>query len=161
MKKMTFIGGGHSNILAIRLLKQKLYKNDINYIPSEFDLISENNLSAYSGMVPGQICGYYSTIDSFIDLKKFSAIHNVNFIKKKVKKILPQQKKLIYEDGGEYIYDALSINVGSTTYNTDNIPGVNQYCIQTRPISELVYKLKHIESEIIKNKKPEIKRQYS
>ena len=110
MKKIIFLGGGHSNTLAIRSLMQNIYKTKIklgdefeNSVVSsifskyEFNLISEYNNSAYSGMIPGNICGIYSNKESFIDLETFAKIHNCNVIQRRVKKIIPDANKIIYD----------------------------------------------------------------
>lgn len=178
MRNIIFIGGGHSNTIAIRNLMQKIYslqsdlKNEI-LDQNKFHLISEYKHSAYSGMIPGSICGYYDNQESYIDLEKFSEIHKCNFINEKVIEILPKEGKILFEKKQsfeiiqndididitikknpfhksfiELKFDLLSINVGSKTFNNGKVKGVEEFSIQTRPISDLLQKIQNFEKKI-------------
>ena len=150
MKKIVFLGGGHSNTLAIRNLIQKMTRNKIYdefNKKFKFYLISEYEKSAYSGMIPGSICGYYNRDDSFIDLIKFSQLHNIEFIQKRVYSLDPINRKLIFYDKSEFEYDILSINVGSSTLNSQKLKGASEYTIQTRPINKLLDNLENFEKK--------------
>jgi selenide,water dikinase len=154
MRNIVFIGGGHSNTLAIRNLMQKIYKLDVEtknkiLATNKFHLISEYKNSAYSGMIPGSICGYFNKSDSFIDLENFSEIHNCNFIQSKVIEIKPEENKILTASSPfEMKYDLLSINVGSKTYNNGKVKGVEEFAIQTRPISKLLEKIENFEIKL-------------
>jgi NADH dehydrogenase FAD-containing subunit len=151
MKKILFLGGGHANTLTIRNLIQKMIRNDVyDEIKKSFKfyLISEYDTSAYSGMIPGTICGYYSRDESFINLIEFSHIHNLEFIQKRVDALDPVNRKVFFHDNTELDYDILSINVGSTTYDCHQLEGASQYTIQTRPINKLLEKIENCEKKI-------------
>jgi selenide, water dikinase len=164
MRNIVFIGGGHSNTIAIRNLMQKIYslqpeiKNKI-LTQNKFHLVSEYKHSAYSGMIPGSICGYYNNQESFIDLEKFSEIHNCNFINKKVIEILPKDGKILFDDNSNFLheknsemnFDLLSINIGSKTYNNGKVKGVEEFSIQTRPISNLLHRIQEFEKNFKNN----------
>jgi selenide, water dikinase len=164
MRNIVFIGGGHSNTIAIRNLMQKIYslqpeiKNKI-LTQNKFHLVSEYKHSAYSGMIPGSICGYYNNQESFIDLEKFSEIHNCNFINKKVIEILPKEGKILFDDNSNFFdeknsemnFDLLSINIGSKTYNSGKVKGVEEFSIQTRPISNLLHRIQEFEKNFKNN----------
>jgi NADH dehydrogenase FAD-containing subunit len=104
-KRIVFIGGGHSNLVAIRKLILKHSHEDVKKLTHKLILISEHDYSAYSGMVPGNICDIYKKEEAFIDLIKFSQLYNIQFIKSKVTSIQPTQKKIILENNMQVDFD--------------------------------------------------------
>ena len=150
--KILFVGGGHSNTIAIRTLLQTNKNIENNY---DMTLLSEYDYSAYSGMIPGLICGYYEESDVLIDLHKFAKVHNIKFIKSKIEKIQADENHIISKDNIIFNYDILCINVGSLTYEGDKIKGVKEHATQTRPITKLIKKIKEKEKSF--EKKEEIR----
>jgi len=58
-----------------------------------------------------------------------------------------RKNKLVLVEGLDDVpYDVLSINIGSRTLGTYSTPGVQDYALTTRPISELIPKLTHWDS---------------
>ena len=56
MKKIVLIGGGHSNCQIIKLLKEYEDKNEGKI---QLPLVSESDVSFYSGMLPATVAGLY------------------------------------------------------------------------------------------------------
>jgi selenide,water dikinase len=46
-------------------------------------------------------------------------------------------------------FDVVSIDIGSTTRDYTTVPGASQYCISTRPISDLVRRIETEEDRLI------------
>jgi hypothetical protein len=53
---------------------------------------------------------------------------------------------LVFEDGTDASYDALGVNVGSRTRGANDVKGVNDYSLTTRPINELLGKIERKEA---------------
>lgn len=110
-------GGGHSNLLALRALAKKY----------RVTLVSDNPVTAYSGVLPGYLCGQYSKNDLCIDLPKLAKNYGVAWRLGQLSRV--RAGRLWLADGDEITFDALSINTGATargssdsTDNNDNQP---------------------------------------
>ena len=66
---------------------------------------------------------------------------NAEYVEKRVKKIHANENRLEMEDGSSISYDILALNVGSKTRDTQNITGVWEHSLTTRPINELLPKI--------------------
>ena len=73
---------------------------------------------------------------------------NADFVQKRVKQVKASQNKLIFEDDTELEYDVLSLNVGSKTRGSMNVPGVWENALTTRPINDLLGKIQRKEDEL-------------
>jgi NADH dehydrogenase FAD-containing subunit len=67
---------------------------------------------------------------------------NAEYVQKRVQRIVGNENKLILEDGEALDYDVLAINCGSRTKDTQNLSGVKEYALTTRPINEILNKIK-------------------
>ena len=158
MFKVVLIGGGHVNCQVLKMLKRHAVeiakaagtsagKADS---PIQMTLVSENDKSYYSGMLPGSTAGIYDPSQIQVELKPLAKWWHANFIQKKVTKIMGDQNKIELADGSTVDYDILGINVGSKTKGTYGIPGVYDYSLTTRPIDDLIPKIQRKEQELSK-----------
>ena len=46
-------------------------------------------------------------------------------------------------------FDVISIDIGSTTRDFTTLPGVSEYCIPTRPISDLIRRIEIVEAHLL------------
>lgn len=69
-------------------------------------------------------------------------------MQKRVSRIVGEENKLILEDGSELEYDVLALNVGSKTKDTNNVKGVWEHSLTTRPINDLLGKIRAKEDEL-------------
>tara|TARA_R110000824_G_scaffold336_11_gene2397 strand:- start:46652 stop:47791 length:1140 start_codon:yes stop_codon:yes gene_type:complete len=126
-KHIVLVGGGHTHAL---LLKQWIK----NPLPgTRLSLISPQNLTPYSGMLPGLIAGHYTYEDIHIDLPALCAAANVEFLQASVFGINPDSKTLQIHQDQELHYDLLSLDIGSTPDHS--VPGVHEYAIPVKPIA--------------------------
>lgn len=63
-------------------------------------------------------------------------------------KVVGSENKLILEDGSEVAYDVLALNVGSKTKDSNNVKGVWEHSLTTRPINDLLGKIIAKENEL-------------
>ena len=63
-------------------------------------------------------------------------------------KIVGNENKLILENGDTVEYDLLAVNVGSKTKDTGGVKGVWEHGLTTRPINDLLPKIRAKEEEL-------------
>jgi selenide,water dikinase len=108
MKNLVLIGGGHAHAIALRLL-------GIESLPNvRLTLISADCETAYSGMLPGHIAGFYSREDCHIDLVKLSKFAGAKFYVDQAIALDLQSNQVICKNCSPVAFDVLSIDIGST-----------------------------------------------
>ena len=130
-KHLVLIGGGHSHVIVIKQL-------GMNPLPEiRITLISENTYTPYSGMLPGLIAGHYNFDDCHIDLRKLCQWAGIRFICNTVKRLDPEEKKIICHQYPSLSYDLLSINTGSQP-RLHTINGALQYGHAVKPVKDFL-----------------------
>ncbi len=126
-KKLILVGGGHTHVLFLKHWARKP-------IPDlELTLISPQEKTPYSGMLPGLIAGHYQSEEIFINLPKLCAKANVKFICSSVSNIETNTKTIEIENTPNIGYDILSLDIGAAP--DQSIPGVIEYATSVKPIS--------------------------
>jgi NADH dehydrogenase FAD-containing subunit len=69
-----------------------------------------------------------------------------DYIEKRVNHIDAKSNTVIFEDGTNVKYDALGVNVGSRTRGANEVKGVWDYSLTTRPINDLLGKIENKEA---------------
>lgn len=76
-----------------------------------------------------------------VQLKPLAQWCNAEYIEQKVEKIIGDQNKIQLSDGTLLDFDVLIINVGSRTSGTEQVPGVYEHSLSTRPINDMLGKI--------------------
>lgn len=106
MKTLILVGGGHAHLIAVHaFLKEKV---DFHIV-----LISPSRYQYYSGMFSGFAEGLYDEEDIRIDLKDLCQRANIAFIKDKMVRFDPDNKKVYCSAGQSFSFDAISFDIGS------------------------------------------------
>ena len=142
------VGGGHCNIQVIKLLK-KFIRDRKDSI--DITLISDSPISHYSGMLPSILSSLYSEEDYIIHLDVLARWGNCEYIQSSVIKIIGAENMILLENGQQIYYDVLCINIGSRWNQKNQIPGVLEYSLITRPIRNLLTRIIDKENEFRKN----------
>lgn len=133
MKNLVLIGGGHSHAIALRLF-------GINPILNiRLILISESPQTPYSGMIPGNVAGFYTDRECHIDLRQLTEFAQVKFIVDKVVDVDLKNRQIFCAKRLPISFDFLSINTGSTP-TILSVKGASEYAIAVKPISEFLPK---------------------
>jgi selenide,water dikinase len=138
---LVLIGGGHAHVQVIKALAHR------NRQELDVTVIDGNAFPTYSGMVPGCIAGDYQVSEISIDLRALCEYGNIRLISDFVTDI-DFQKRIVYTSSSSknnqetsssgISYDALSLDIGSTSRAWQQTPGALQYTIPTRPIANLM-----------------------
>jgi len=130
-RQVILVGGGHSHVQVLEALASQPLQD------AEVTVVVDKPVAIYSGMVPGYVAGQYRADELEIDVPALCRHAGVDIVVRAAERI-DADKQLIYiRDHDPIAYDMASINVGSTVAGLDT-PGVRDYAIPTRPISDLV-----------------------
>ena len=137
---LVLVGGGHSHVQVIKGLHHLSEARQHPDLELEITVIDMTDAPVYSGMVPGTVAGIYAPQDSCIFLRPLCDWAHIQFLQDRVIAIDVETKTITTATttNNKIPFDVLSIDIGSTSRGLDKIPGAQQYCIPTRPISQLV-----------------------
>ena len=74
-----------------------------------------------------------------------------DYIEKRVRKIHANDNMLEFEDSTTLPYDILALNIGSKTRGAEDVPGVWEHSLSTRPINELIPKITVKEQSLLES----------
>ncbi|CAA0082449.1 NADH dehydrogenase [Zhongshania aliphaticivorans] len=140
MQKLILIGGGHTNVQVLKSWGEKP-------IPGvAVTLISTQQQTPYSGMLPGLIAGHYTAKETHIDLISLCAFAKAEFIQGSVNHIDLVNKTVCISSGDPIEFDLLAINSGITP-NID-IVGAKEFATTVKPISDFYPHWQHAVQEL-------------
>lgn len=87
-----------------------------------------------------------------VEMEPLAVWCNAKYIEQRVSSIKANENKIFLENGQTVSYDYLAINVGSRTKGANEVKGVWENSLTTRPINDLLGKIERKEQELIKNK---------
>ena len=108
MKRLVLAGGGHAHVEVLRRFGEEPM-SDVEIV-----LVSPDADTAYSGMVPGLISGYYRWRDCHIDLDALTRYAGARFRQTCVIGIDPAARQITCDSGLVLDWDVLSLDIGST-----------------------------------------------
>lgn len=130
-KDLVLIGGGHSHAIALKMFGRKP-------LPGvSLTLITAAKNTAYSGMLPGHIAGFYSHDECHIDLRPLANFAQAQLYIDRVVALDLENHKVLCANGLVVDFDVLSIDIGSTPA-TVSVSGAAEYAIAAKPVSQLL-----------------------
>lgn len=139
-RQVVLIGGGHSHVQVLEsLASQPLPGANVR-------VIVDKPIAIYSGMVPGYVAGQYQASELEIDVPQVCAWAGVECTVETVAIIDAAAQRIDLADGIQLTYDLASVNIGSTVAGLE-LPGVREFAIPTRPISELIHRTDEVVSK--------------
>lgn len=144
MKKLVFIGGGHSHAIALKKWSEKPLAN------TQLILVSNGEKTPYSGMLPAHIAGFYSYEEIHINLINLATIAQAELILDECIGIDLENKQVICKYHPHLDFDYVSINIGS---NPDQslIQGAEAYATKVKPVPQFLAKWSQILQQIKAN----------
>ena len=106
-KELVLVGGGHAHMMVLENISRFVEKG-VNVT-----VIGPSFYHYYSGMGPGMLGGTYSPEDIRFSTRKVVEHQGGTFVKGRVVKIDPVEKKVFCRSGDSFDYDLLSFNAGS------------------------------------------------
>ena len=147
-KSLVLVGGGHANIQVIKSLStlSSKIKSKLNII-----LVDKYDSSTYSGMIPGCVSKLYKPHEACIPFQPIANYAGIQFIQDEVIDIQSNYIQLL-KSKKRIDFDCLSLDLGSTVRGINEIPGVKEHTIPTRPINNLISRIEEAEI-VMKNNK--------
>ncbi|WP_295874057.1 FAD-dependent oxidoreductase [uncultured Zhongshania sp.] len=140
-QELVLVGGGHAHVQVLKLWG----RNPIKGV--SLTLISPQQHTPYSGMLPGLIAGHYQMNETHIDLAELCHFAGAKLIQGSVSQIDLRNKELQISNGAAVkVFDWLSINSGITP--DLHIPGTTELTTAVKPISEFYPRWQHILQEL-------------
>jgi selenide,water dikinase len=135
-RHLVLVGGGHGHVQVIKALRNR---------PSNLrvTLLDATDAASYSGMVPGCIADAYTPEQTLLRLRPLAEWAGIDFRQEKVVDV-DFERKLLYTDQPDsdaLSFDVLSLDIGSTSRDWQDVPGAAEFTIPTRPIDQLVRRL--------------------
>lgn len=107
VRDLVLIGGGHSHVEVLKHFS-------MNPVPGvRLTLVSDADVSPYSGMVPGYIAGHYALDEIQIALEPLCRRAGARFIGAEVTGVDTTNKRVLLQNRPALQYDLLSINSGA------------------------------------------------
>ncbi len=139
---LVLIGGGHSHVLALKMLA--MYP-----LPGiRITLISNTCLTPYSGMLPGLIAGHYAYEDVHIDLSRLCRALGVRFIEDAVTSLDLENQQIHCVNHPDFHYDVLSIDIGSSP-DMSSTPGAKEYTQGVKPVDGFLAYWERIQARVL------------
>ena len=131
MKKLVLIGGGHAHVEVLRQFGlRRLAGVDIT-------VVSPEQHTPYSGMLPGLVAGHYTFDQCHIDLQPLAAYANARLVTAHAQVLDAARRVLTLSGGSALNYDVASFNVGSVPI-TQGVPGVAEHAIAVKPVADFL-----------------------
>lgn len=110
MKRIILIGAGHAHLHCI---------TDGPTEDVEWLVLNASTYQYYSGMYSGLADGTYTADEIRVDVPALCQAHDKSFIEETVVKIDPVNKIVSGISGRQYVYDVVSVNIGSFDWVED------------------------------------------
>ncbi|MHC0061943.1 FAD-dependent oxidoreductase [Nostoc sp. UIC 10890] len=131
VKDLVLIGGGHSHAIVMKMFGMKP-------LPGvRLTLITAASETAYSGMLPGHIAGFYTHDECHIDLRPLANFAQAQLYIDTVVALDLENNKVLCAKGLAVDFDVLSVDIGSTPA-TISVSGAAEYAIAAKPVSQLL-----------------------
>lgn len=143
LKNLVLIGGGHSHAIVLKLFGNQPVAG-VN-----LTLITPDQYTPYSGMLPGHIAGFYNYFQCHIDLRNLSNFANAQLYLDQVVGLDLENNQVFCANGSVVNFDILSLDIGSTPAKL-SVSGAAEYTIAAKPVKQLLehwYKLQKMVSE--------------
>jgi len=131
VKDLVLIGGGHSHAIVLRMFGMKP-------LPGvRLTLITEGSDTAYSGMLPGYVAGFYTHDECHIDLRTLAQFAQAQLYIDRAIGLDLENNKVLCVNRPPVPFDLLSIDIGSTPA-TISVPGAAEYAIAAKPVRQFL-----------------------
>ena len=131
VKRLLLVGGGHAHVEVLRRFAMAPMAG------VEIALVSPQEFTPYSGMLPGFVAGHYRWRECHIDLQALCHRARASFRVTAATGIDPIRQHVVCANGPVQSYDVLSLDVGSTSA-VASIPGAKCIGIQVKPVDEFL-----------------------
>jgi pyridine nucleotide-disulfide oxidoreductase family protein len=113
-------------------------------------LITPNKYTAYSGMLPGHIAGFYKYTECHIDLENLCRFANAKLYFDQVIGLDLKNNKVLCANQSPIDFDILSIDIGSTPEKL-SVSGAAEHTITAKPVAKFLEQWNKLRENIVIN----------
>lgn len=136
------VGAGHAHVMALRQFGSRP-------LPGiRLHLVTREDRTPYSGMLPGLISSHYGVDDIHIDTRALARFAGAALTIDAVVDLDLERRQVIRRDGPPVSYDLLSMDIGSTP-NTGAVPGAAEHAIPVKPIAGFLEQFEAMTARIL------------
>ena len=146
-KRIVLLGAGHAHVGVLRAFARDPQPG------TQVTLITQRQLTPYSGMLPGLIAGLYRHDDAHIDTLPLGAFAGANVIIAEATGLDLARKQVLCADHPSVSYDILSIDIGSAP-GIGATPGAAQHAIPVKPIDGFLKRFDAARTRILATERP-------
>jgi selenide,water dikinase len=146
VKDLVLVGGGHSHVAVLKRFAMKR-RADVR-----LTLISRNEDTPYSGMLPGLIAGHYARDEAHIDLQRLARYAGARAIFDEAIGLDLADRRIACRSRPAVAYDLLSIDIGSTP--NASVPGAEAYAIPVKPIDGFLQRWEQLVARVVARAAP-------
>jgi pyridine nucleotide-disulfide oxidoreductase family protein len=139
--RLVLGGGGHAHLAVLAAW--------ISDPPERTDtwLVTSDPFTAYSGMVPGWMAGYYTAGQVMIDLRPLAKRAGVRLIIDQLRGLDADRKTVLLASGRTISFDVLSLATGGEA-DLSRLAALGERLLPVRPINEFVSNWPHLLARI-------------
>lgn len=130
-KELVLLGGGHSHIFVLKSLGAKPVAG------LRVTLISPDENTPYSGMLPGCISGNYTEDEIHIDLVELCLVAGARLILDRAIGVDVDNQQVKTIKHADIAYDVLSMDIGITPA-MNSVPGATENVIPVKPVQQFL-----------------------
>ncbi|XGV96188.1 MAG: selenide, water dikinase SelD [Leptolyngbya sp. BL-A-14] len=140
-KDVVLLGGGHSHAIALRMFGMKPMPG------VRLTLLTDASDTAYSGMLPGHVAGFYSREECHMDLRRLAQFAGAQFYVDHAIGLDLPKKRVLCAHRPPVGFDLLSINIGSTPKLPDQV-GDREAIIPAKPVRHFLERWDRVVADI-------------
>ena len=111
-------------------------------------LVSLDDYTPYSGMLPGLIAGHYSHGQAHMDLRRYCARLGVRFITARAQDLDLNRQRLHLHGRPALAFDVLSLDIGSQPCWRD-VAGASNHAVPVKPVHGFYQRWKAVEQQVL------------
>ncbi|GGJ24695.1 NAD(P)/FAD-dependent oxidoreductase [Paenibacillus hunanensis] len=149
--KIVILGAGYGGIMTAQRLQKEL-----NYNEADVTLVNRHDYHYFTTHLHMPAAGTDALDNAQVSISKLVDEFKIDLVKSNIQKIVPEEKKVILEDG-TLSYDYLVISLGGEP-ETFGIPGMMENAMMIRSINSVRKIREHIEGQFAaykQDQKPE------
>jgi len=138
-RRVLLVGGGHSHVEVLRRFAAAPDPR------IALTLVSPDDLTSYSGMLPGLVAGFYTPAQSHIALPPLVAHAGARFVRDRVAGLVLSARQAALAGGGRESFDIVSLDVGSTP--DARVPGSRAFALPVKPVATFLVAWERMQAE--------------
>ncbi|MDQ4135883.1 MAG: FAD-dependent oxidoreductase [Pseudomonadota bacterium] len=141
-RRLVLVGGGHAHVLVLRDFARRAEPN------VDLTLVTKDERTPYSGMLPGHVAGLYRRDAMHIDLSRLAERSGARLVHDEAVGFDRAGRRVLLKAGPSVPYDVLSIDIGITP-DLSAIAGAREHALAVKPIGDFLDKWEELKARAL------------